>query len=291
MRIAFASGKGGAGKTTLTAQISRVWPEACALADCDVEAPNLHLFLHPNRKTSFSVSLEVPKAVLAHCTGCGQCRTICRYGAIALFGTKIAVFSDMCHGCGGCFAVCSEHALEMGERTIGQIDIGALADGTPFFSGTTRIGEVMTPPLLRRLLHELDSCTLDQLVDGPPGVSCPAVTVANHCDGLVLVVEPTPFGFADFKLAVQAFLAVHKPLVCVINRSGLPGNDATEEAVCTFCAQKGLPIAGRIPFSRKAAATLAQGELLADDQFYDLARAIHAHFHTVCEGTREVRHG
>lgn len=268
MRIAIASGKGGAGKTTLTASLHRVWPRPHALADADVEAPNLHLFLHPVMERAVEVGLAVPKAVRASCTVCGKCRDICRFGAIARFGQKIALFPDMCHGCGGCFTVCPEGALEEGRRELGSVTLGCLDDGTRYISGATRIGEVMTPPVLRRLLAELDLATAgsgaDVLLDSPPGVSCPAVTVARRVDAVLLVADPTPFGFADFRIAWEAFSSLRLPLACVINRAGMPGNEGGEAAVTAFCREHGLPLAGSVPFSREAARVTAQGGLPAD---------------------------
>ena len=105
MRIAIASGKGGAGKTSVTASLVRVWDGPRIAADCDAEAPNLHLFLNPlfrNREVCF---LRVPARIAANCSQCGRCRDMCRYGAIARFGKKIVLFPEMCHGCGGCFEV------------------------------------------------------------------------------------------------------------------------------------------------------------------------------------------
>lgn len=268
MRIAIASGKGGAGKTTLTASLHRVWPRPHALADADVEAPNLHLFLHPVRERAVEVALATPAAVLESCTRCGKCRDICRFGAIARFGQKIVLFPDMCHGCGGCFAVCPAAALAEGQRALGVVEQGRLADGTPYLSGATRIGEVMTPPLVRRLLAELDAALadsgMDVLLDSPPGVSCPAVTVARSVDAVLLVADPTPFGLADLRIAWEAFSALGLPLACAINRSGMPGNAGGDEAVAAFCRERQLPLAGSVPFSREAARLTARGGLLAD---------------------------
>ncbi|MBO4300153.1 MAG: 4Fe-4S binding protein [Desulfovibrio sp.] len=266
MRIAIASGKGGAGKTTLTASLHHVWPRSHAIADTDVEAPNLHLFLHPVIDRRLDVALSVPSAVNASCTVCGKCRDICRFGAIANFGKKIALFPDMCHGCGGCFAVCPEQALSEGKRALGTVELGHLADGTSYFSGTTRIGEVMTPPLLRRLLTELDDVDRDSkdiLLDSPPGVSCPAVTVAKRVDAMLLVADPTPFGVADFRIAFEAFSSLHIPLAVVINRASMPGNDGGDASIAAFCQQHGLPLAGSVPFSHEAACVVANGGVLA----------------------------
>ncbi|MCR5814032.1 MAG: (4Fe-4S)-binding protein [Desulfovibrio sp.] len=267
MRIAIASGKGGAGKTMLTASLHSIWPVRHILADCDVEAPNLQFFVQPKRQKSIPVTLEIPEKVTEACNHCGKCREICRYGAIAQFGKKITLFSDMCHGCGGCFAVCAAHALEKGQRTLGQLEIASLGKNA-YIAGSTRIGEVMTPPVLRKLFAELAQMLAqderDVLIDCPPGVSCPAVTVARNVDAMVLVADPTPFGYADFCLAFEAFRSLDLPLACVLNRSEMPGNAGGDSKLLNFCADQGIPVAGQIPFSREAALTLAQGGLLPE---------------------------
>ena len=96
MRIAFASGKGGAGKTTVAASLAVVWPRPCLIVDADVEAPNLHLLLHPSLAEPETVCLEVPELLAEKCTGCGACRPMCAYGAIAMLGAKPMYFQDMC---------------------------------------------------------------------------------------------------------------------------------------------------------------------------------------------------
>ena len=99
MRIAIASGKGGAGKTTVTASLASVWDRPFIAVDTDVEAPNLHLFLPPAVEASETVGLEVPILDPERCTLCGACRAICRYKAIAQFASRLTIFTDMCHGC------------------------------------------------------------------------------------------------------------------------------------------------------------------------------------------------
>ena len=290
MRIGIASGKGGAGKTMLAASLHSVWPTQHILVDCDVEAPNLHFFAHPHIDQTWTVTLPVPQAVTEACSHCGLCRDICRYGAIAKFGQNIVVFPDLCHGCGGCFAVCQEKALVTGTRELGRIEQGSCGD-TAYFSGCTRVGEVMTPPLLRKLLALLPEQTpADVIVDCPPGVSCPAVTVARRVDAMVLVADPTPFGYADFCLAYEAFHALGLPLACVLNRCAMPGNEGGDEKLKTFCQTHGIPVAGEVPFTREAAHALAQGRLLPE-----LSPDWRTRFEQLCANLQrifgEVQHG
>ena len=95
MRIVFASGKGGAGKTTVTASLAALWPRPVIAADCDVEAPNLHLFLAPDLPEHAAITLDVPVLNAEKCTACGACKDICQYRAIARFGRKVLVFPDI----------------------------------------------------------------------------------------------------------------------------------------------------------------------------------------------------
>lgn len=245
MRILFASGKGGAGKTTVTAGIAAFWPNPAVLADADVEAPDLGLYLPHAFAEETPVGLEVPVRVTDACDLCGECTSICQFNAIKKLGGRIMPFSDMCHGCGGCTAVCAPHAIVTGERELGRIGFGALEDGRIFLEGRSRVGEAMTPPLIRALLRKASACAArekaDLLIDAPPGVSCPVMTAAASADAVVLVIDPTPFGVHDFKLALRAFETLGKPMAAVINRSGQPSAAACEAELIAFCGEKACP--------------------------------------------------
>ena len=270
MRILFASGKGGAGKTTVTAGIAAFWPNPAVLADADVEAPDLGLYLPHAFAEETPVGLEVPVRVTDACDLCGECTSICQFNAIKKLGGRIMPFSDMCHGCGGCTAVCAPHAIVTGERELGRIGFGALEDGRIFLEGRSRVGEAMTPPLIRALLRKASACAArekaDLLIDAPPGVSCPVMTAAASADAVVLVIDPTPFGVHDFKLALRAFESLGKPMAAVINRSGQPSAAACEAELIAFCGEKGLPVAARLPFDREAAARAAGRHPMLDSE-------------------------
>lgn len=266
MRIVIASGKGGAGKTTVTACLAGQWERELLLVDADVEAPNLHLLMHPTLEEPEPIYLEVPELVTEKCTGCGACRPMCSYGAIAMMGAKPLYFQEMCHGCGGCFEVCPEQALRKAQRELGALLQGAAAAGgkaVPFLMGCTRVGEAMTPPLLRaqerKLAGMLAARPADVLMDAPPGVSCPAMTAARGADAVLLVAEPTPFGFYDFRLAHAAFAQLGRPVAVVVNRVGMEGNAACENELRAWCADAKLPILAELPFQRSAADAYAHG--------------------------------
>lgn len=261
MIIAIASGKGGTGKTTVTASLATVWDKPVLAVDLDVEEPNLHLFLRPEITGSRTAWLPVPQVAEARCNYCGACADLCQFKAISVFGEVILTFPDMCHGCGGCLAICPTQAVQAGRRELGQIHWGQ-AGAIGFLNGTLRIGEAMSPPLMRQVKEHLRNMVAatprDVLIDAPPGVSCPALNAVMDSDLVLLVTEPTPFGFYDFQLAYEAFRPLGKPLAAVINRAGL-GNDA----LYRFCADQGLPILAEIPYDRAIAEAYARGQIVA----------------------------
>ena len=175
-------------------------------------------------------------------------------------------FQDMCHGCGGCFEVCPEQALRVAQRELGALLLGSVSAGgktMPFLMGRTRVGEAMTPPLLRaqerKLAELLAGQPSDVLMDAPPGVSCPAMTAARGADAVLLVAEPTPFGFYDFKLAHAAFAQLGRPVAVGMNRVGMEGNADCEDELRAWCAGAKLPILAELPFQREAAHAYAHG--------------------------------
>jgi len=253
---AIASGKGGTGKTTMTASLATLWESPLTTVDLDVEEPNLHLFLKPRELQTASAYIEVPEADDDKCTGCRSCADLCQFKAITVMAGTLLIFPEMCHGCGGCLAICPENALTPGRRELGEI-ISGKTEHSDFVMGRLRIGEAMSPPLMRKVMSGIDiSDERDILIDSPPGVSCPAVSAVMNADCIVLVTEPTPFGFHDFKLAWEAFSPLEKPIGAVINRSGIG-----DRQVQTFCLEKNIPIWAEIPYNRDIAEAYSRGEV------------------------------
>jgi MinD superfamily P-loop ATPase len=275
MILSIASGKGGTGKTTVSAALTSIWPRKRIAMDLDVEAPNLHLFLKPEMSGRRNALIEVPKIDLDKCTYCGQCAELCQFKAISVMGTVILTFPEMCHGCGGCFDVCPEGAVLADDRELGEIAWGK-GDDFDFLMGRLRIGEAMSPPLMRDVKalgdEMIASNPADIIIDSPPGVSCPAVNAVMDSDVIFLVTEPTPFGVYDLKLAHEAFKPIGKPMGVVVNRAGL-GDDSLYD----YCRENDLPILSEIPYSRDIAQAYSNGHLITDvsddfrKQFIDLA--------------------
>lgn len=263
MKVTIASGKGGTGKTTVSASLATVWQAPLVAVDLDVEEPNLHLFLKPAISGEEKAYMEVPLADENKCNYCRACADLCQFKAINVLGNVLLICPEMCHGCGGCLAVCPENALIPDKRELGDIVWGS-AGSLGFLMGRLRVGEAMSPPLMRqvktRMAAMLKDTDNDVIIDAPPGVSCPAVNAVMDADVIVLVTEPTPFGLYDLQLAHDAFLPFGKPMGIVINRAGLG-----EESVYDYCRSKDLPIWAEIPFSRDIATAYADGRIVAGE--------------------------
>jgi MinD superfamily P-loop ATPase len=265
MKVSIASGKGGTGKTmvatSLALSLATTNPEQPPLfLDCDVEAPNAHLFLHPRFSEQQEVGLLIPSVDEARCTHCGKCAEICQYHAIAVLGQKTLVFPQLCHGCGSCAALCPDKAITEVSDRLGVIERGSAAAGISFAHGVLDVGEPMAVPVIRQLKKWAQPAPGQVVLhDAPPGTSCPVVETVRGSDYLLLVTEPTPFGLHDLRLAVQVAGELGIAAGVIINRENGPYPMLDE-----FCANNNLPVLLRIPFERSIAEGVAQGKTLVE---------------------------
>jgi MinD superfamily P-loop ATPase len=289
VKITVASGKGGTGKTTvatslalsLTAKYSsgvveqdlqnapdqsahsvnpalRFGDSSPLFLDCDVEAPNAHIFLNPTFERRKEVNVLIPQVDEAKCTYCGRCAEVCPWHAIAVVGQKAMVFPQLCHGCGSCSLVCPEDAIHEIPNPIGVLEAGPARGGLSFARGVLNIGEPMAVPIIRQLKGWLSPQAEQTLIiDASPGTTCPVVESMRGADLVLLVTEPTPFGLHDLRLAVQVAQELGLPAGVVINRDGV-GDSGVED----YCREAGLPILMRIPLDQRIAEGIARGRPL-----------------------------
>ncbi len=276
MIVSVASGKGGTGKTTVAVNLAVVAGEsdqAVQLLDCDVEEPNAHIFLKPEITEEIPVGVPVPVVDEEKCNACGQCGKICEYSAIVTLGSKPLVFPELCHGCGGCALVCPREAISEVDRSVGVVEKGR-AGNVDFVGGRMRVGEAMSPPLIRAVKRRLAPEGLS-LIDAPPGTSCPAIAAIRGTDYVGLVTEPTPFGMHDLVLAVETVRKLRQPFGVIINRS-----DIGDDRVVKYCAEEAIEVLARIPDDRRIAEEYSRGHAMVRaipeyaELFADLLAAI-----------------
>ncbi|UCD77244.1 MAG: ATP-binding protein [Desulfobacterales bacterium] len=257
MIISVASGKGGTGKTTVSTNLALSVGSKVQLLDGDVEQPNAHLFMHPVFERTETITTPVPEINLDKCTFCGKCSEICRYNAIVVVGEMVLPFEELCHSCGGCMEVCPENAITEKGRELGMIQTGR-HDGIGFIHGKLRVGEAMSPPLIKKVLSFVDPAQIN-IVDAPPGTSCPVIETMKKADSILLVTEPTPFGLHDLKLAVGAARILNIPCGLVINRS-----DLGDHQVEAYATAENLPVLMEIPYDRRVAEAYSRGEMIVE---------------------------
>jgi MinD superfamily P-loop ATPase len=255
MIISVASGKGGTGKTTVATNLAVCLEGDVQLLDCDVEEPNAHLFIRPHIQKVETITTPVPEVDLQKCTFCGKCAEICQFKAIAVLGTTVLTFHELCHSCRGCVRVCPENAISETGRELGIIEQGH-RNGLDFVHGKLRVGEAMSPPLIRKVRQYARPNALT-IIDAPPGTSCPVIASMKGADFVLLVTEPTPFGLHDLTLAVGAVRILGIPCGLVINRA-----DMGDDRVWAYAKKEGLPILMEIPFDRRIAEAYSKGEML-----------------------------
>ncbi|MFP4502901.1 MAG: ATP-binding protein [Candidatus Hydrogenedentota bacterium] len=274
MIIGIASGKGGTGKTTVATNLAVAMGKPVQLLDCDVEAPNAHLFLGGAVVGQENASIPTPHINVARCDGCGRCSEVCVFNAIAAVAGKALVFESLCHGCGSCTMACPQNAITEYDRPIGIVETRTAGDVT-LVSGRLDVGVPMAPPLIRAVTCCIAPDT-PAILDAPPGTSCPVIATLRSADVVVLVTEPTPFGLHDLTLAVDMVRELGRPFGVIINRDGI-GDDRVHR----FCAEAQIPLLGELPDDRRVAEAYARGELMVTAlpefraRFLDILERIH----------------
>jgi MinD superfamily P-loop ATPase len=255
--IAFASGKGGTGKTFLATNVAASQDRPTTLIDCDVEEPNCHLFFPSPENERREVTITTPSLNREACTGCGECGAICAYYSLVCFGGPPEFFPEMCHGCEGCFFVCPTGALIRTERRIGVVERRS-AGHVSLNTGQVDVGRSIIVPIIRELTRDIDRIH-DELtiIDCPPGTSCAASASIKAADVVVLVSEDTPFARSDLARAIILTKRMGIPAGVVENRAS-PGTSLED-----LCRDAGIPHLARFERTPEIASDCARGELSA----------------------------
>lgn len=269
MKIAVASGKGGTGKTTISVILFKSLlkhGEDVQILDCDVEEPNLEIFLKEKNMIEEKVFSMVPEVDENLCNFCGKCKQVCEYNCIAFLSKKFLIFPELCHSCGACIYLCPKGALKENYREIGILN---KSQNNNFVSGKLNIGEAMAPPLIKKVKSCIDE-EKQIIIDCPPGTACSFVSAVNGVDFCILTTEPTKFGLYDMKLAIEVLKKLDIPFGVIINKSDI-GFIETEN----YCEQQNIPILLKIPFSKKIAENYSKGEIFVEnDDFINVFQKI-----------------
>lgn len=247
-QLAILSGKGGTGKTSITACFAGLLKKS-VIVDCDVDAPDLHMLLHPKilQSEQFQCS-KIAEVDFAKCDKCGFCKKNCRFDA---FTIAFQVKDLACEGCAVCALVCPNNAITLKDRISGNAYISEIEAG--FMShallnpGEGNSGKLVT--LVRqnaKSLAERENLEFI-LIDGPPGIACPTIATISGIDACLIVAEPTFSGFHDLKRILKLLKNFNIISFVCINMFDINRDNAKK--ITDFCHEKQIRVVGKLPFS------------------------------------------
>lgn len=263
--VLFLSGKGGTGKTSLAGAFAFLAKEK-VLADCDVDAANLHLLLDP-KITSEGNFQGIKLAVKddEKCISCGKCREVCRFQAI---DENFTIDSYMCEGCGACAYVCPVDAITLllvdcGRWYTARSRLGPLASAE-LYPGEETSGKLVF--LVKEKAAELAKETKVEalLIDGAPGIGCPVIASVSGVSAVILVTEPSLSGLHDLERILGVVRHFGIPAYLVINKADI--NEKVSEKIEAFATAEQLPLLGRIPYDRKVTEMMVVGKSAVEDE-------------------------
>ena len=259
--IVIVSGKGGTGKTSLTAAFAALAKNSI-LCDADVDAADLHLLMQPEVKEQTDF-MGGSKAVIDPdlCTGCGTCRTLCRFDAIS---DRYEVDPIRCEGCGVCVDFCPEQAIGFPVQRCGEWYVSATRFG-PMVHARLGIAEENSGRLVSLIRTETKKRAEERgleliLTDGPPGIGCPVIAAIGGATALVIVVEPTVSGIHDMERVVDLAAHFRVPGMVIVNKFDL--NVGMTEAIEQLAEKRNILVLGRVPFDPVFTRSMVQGQTL-----------------------------
>lgn len=263
-RLLILSGKGGTGKTTTAAAFIH-FGKVKAAADCDVDAPNLHLVSARTGRPERSEFFGGEKAVIdpERCTGCGTCREHCRFRAIEEQNGHYTVNEYACEGCGVCGYVCPQNAVTLRPDVAGSKE---LYTGDGVFStaalkmGRGNSGKLVTEVKMDMLRNAPETDLA--IIDGSPGIGCPVIASVSGMDLVLVVAEPSLSGLSDLKRLVQTAETFQTTLAVCVNKWDVSPENT--EAIEAFCEEEGIPFLGRIPYDKSASEAVNAGHSVAE---------------------------
>ena len=252
MKVAIVSGKGGTGKSSITASFISISKSALAM-DCDVDASNLYMIFNPIiENQEVYISGKYANIDAKKCQGCGLCQSKCRYDAIKLEAGAFVVDEVSCEGCGLCARICPSGAISMRYSDKSRIYSGTFRYGNMIF-GRLAPGEENSGKLINKLRTRADElceklAIKDQILDGPPGIGCPVISTITGVDKVVIITEPSLSGISDLKRIYQTAIHFTSAIYVLINKCDLDAENS--EAIRKWCAEQSIVLAGELPFDR-----------------------------------------
>lgn len=264
-QLLILSGKGGTGKTTIASSFIKL-SSARVYADCDVDAPNLHLIMAQNSEPERTDYFGMPKAEIDadKCIECGLCKENCRFDAIFNEnGFKVDPYA--CEGCGVCEAVCPANAVSLKPAVAGELMLYA-DDNKVFSTAQLKMGSGTSGKLVTEVKKQMKTTvnpdTKLAIIDGSPGIGCPVIASLSGVNMVLIVAEPSISGISDMERIIKTAETFRTKIGVCINKYDT--NPANTKKIEEFCKEKDMPFTGRIPFDPEAVKAINNGQTIVD---------------------------
>jgi MinD superfamily P-loop ATPase len=264
-QLLILSGKGGTGKTTVAGALIKL-SQARAYADCDVDAPNLHLSMAQEGVADRFDYYGMPKARIdaERCIGCGQCAVNCRFDAI-IDKDGYAVDSFLCEGCGVCEAICPVSAVTMRPAIAGE-EMLYRNEQSIFSTAQLKMGSGASGKLVTEVKKRMLGSTLPEtelaIIDGSPGIGCPVIASMSGVSMVLIVAEPSVSGISDMERIIQTAKMFHTPICVCVNKADI--DMELTKRIERFCEEEDLPFVGIIPFDPQAVTAINSGKTVIE---------------------------
>ena len=263
-QLLILSGKGGTGKTTIASAFIKL-ANAKAYADCDVDAPNLHLITEQSSQPRKTDYYGLPKAEINPelCIECDRCRQNCRFDSISV-DKKYKVDPFACEGCGVCKAVCPVEAISLKPAVAGELMLYA-NEGEVFSTAQLKMGSGTSGMLVTEVKKQMKSEIVNgnlAIIDGSPGIGCPVIASLSGVDMVLIVAEPSISGISDLERIIKTAAKFGTMTVICINK--FDTNVENTKKIEALCKKQRLTFMGKIPFDSNAVKAINNGRTIVD---------------------------
>ena len=276
--IVVISGKGGTGKTSITASFAFLGGADVIVADCDVDAADMHLLLQPDfaRGEDF-YSGELAKIHPDNCTQCGKCAEVCRFEAISVIDGMHTVDPLSCEGCGYCARICPTNAIENLSMNVGKWYISSIKTGSLMVHARLGIGADNSGKLVAKVKNEAKRLAEETnkdyiIVDGSPGIGCPVVSSLSGASFVVLVTEPSVSGLHDLKRVYELVKKFNLKAGCIINKSDI--NEKVTQEIEAFLREENILHIVNLPYDEQFTKAMTNGQTIIESDTNSLKQMI-----------------
>lgn len=276
--IVVISGKGGTGKTSVAASFAILAGESAIIADCDVDAADMHLLLTPDRAVRHKfLSGTVARVEGDICTGCMECQSVCRFDAVTEAGGVAQIDPIKCEGCGYCSRVCPEQAITNIPALAGKWYISTIRTGSVMVHAKLETGADNSGKLVAKVKNEARRIAEEKgkeiiIVDGSPGIGCPVISSLSGANYVVLVTEPSLSALHDLRRVVELARNFNIPMGAIINKYDI--NSDITARIEDFLRQSKIPLLSRMEWNEDFVHSIVAGKTIAESHNKSLSGVI-----------------